>query len=51
MSLIPHLEMDHGTFYPEKDMHEISQSLFRLAQRHGVDFHLGEPVHEILLNN
>ena len=50
MSLIPHLEMHHGTYYPEKGMHEISQSIFRLAQRHGVDFHLGEPVHEILLS-
>ena len=51
MSLIPHLEMHHGTFYPEKGMHEISQSIYRLALRHGVIFHLNEPVQEILLTN
>jgi phytoene desaturase len=44
MSLIPHLEMHFGTFYPAGGMHEISQSLFRLAESVGVQFHFEEPV-------
>ncbi|SFR49943.1 phytoene desaturase [Robiginitalea myxolifaciens] len=44
MSMIPHLEMGIGTFYPKGGMHRISQSLYELAQRHGVKFHLGTPV-------
>ena len=51
MSLIPHLEMHFGTFYPKGGMHEISQSLYRLAQRQGVSFHLDEGVEEIILNS
>ncbi len=48
MSLIPHLEMHHGTYYPEGGMHRISQSVYALAERMGVVFHLGTPVQEIL---
>ena len=51
MSLIPHLEMRFGTFYPKGGMHEISQSLFRLAERQGVSFHLNEGVEEIVLSS
>ncbi len=42
MSMIPHLEMHFGTFYPRGGMHQISQSLFRLAQKQGVLFKMGE---------
>lgn len=51
MSLIPHLEMHFGTYYPEKGMHEISQSIYRLAQRQGVKFHLGEQVQRISMSD
>ncbi len=44
MSMIPHLEMHYGTFYPKGGMHEISQSLYRLAKEVGVIFHFEEPV-------
>lgn len=44
MSMIPHLEMHYGTFFPKGGMHEISQSLFRLAQDVGIQFHFDEPV-------
>ncbi|NEN22321.1 phytoene desaturase [Cryomorpha ignava] len=44
MSMIPHLEMHYGTFYPKGGMHEISQSLYRLAKDVGVSFHFDEPV-------
>jgi phytoene desaturase len=40
-----------GTYYPEKGMHEISQSIYRLAQRQGVKFHLGEPVQRISMSD
>lgn len=44
MSMIPHLEMHYGTFYPKGGMHEISQSLFRLAKKVGVQFRFSETV-------
>lgn len=47
MSMIPHLEMHYGTFLPKGGMHEISQSLTRLAQDLGVEFHLSSPVEKI----
>lgn len=49
MSMIPHLEMHYGTFLPRKGMHAISQSLYDLAIRQGVKFHLGEPVERIVV--
>lgn len=51
MSMIPHLEMHYGTFLPRDGMHAISQSLYKLARRQGVSFHLGEPVERILVNS
>jgi phytoene desaturase len=47
MSMIPHLEMHLGTFLPKKGMHDISQSLTRLAESEGVVFHLESPVESI----
>jgi len=47
MSMIPHLEMHFGTFHPHGGMHEISQSLFRLAEKVGVKFHFNEAVTSI----
>jgi phytoene desaturase len=49
MSIIPHLEMHFGTFFPKKGMHDISQSLTKLAQRQGVDFVLNSKVSKILV--
>jgi len=48
MSLIPHLEMHYGTFFPKKGMHDISQSLTRLCKKVGVEFHLEEGVEKII---
>lgn len=47
MSMIPHLEMELGTFYPEGGMHRISQSLYELAARYGVRFHFETPVRRL----
>lgn len=51
MSLIQHLESHYGTFLPQGGMEQISQSLYRLAQRQGVQFHFDQKVDEILLAN
>jgi phytoene desaturase len=48
LNIIPHLEHGIGAFFPVGGMHEISQSLTRLAQRKGVKFHLQNPVSQII---
>ena len=50
MSMIPHLEMGLGTYFPKGGMHQISQSLYRLAQSEGARFYLSTPVTEIIHN-
>jgi len=47
MTLVQHLEQHYGTFIPKKGMGDISQSLFELAKRQGVVFHLGKKVDKI----
>lgn len=47
MSIIPHLEMHFGTFFPTDGMHAISQSLTQLAERQGVQFELNSKVQRI----
>lgn len=47
MSMIPHLELGIGTFYPEGGMHRISQSLFELAKTVGITFKFNENVVKI----
>ncbi len=47
MSMIPHLEMHYGAFLPKGGMHEISQSLYRLAVDKGVKFRFNERVDKI----
>ncbi len=49
MSMIPHLEMHHGTFFPRGGMHRIGQSLFQLAEEEGVSFHFSEKVQQIIV--
>ncbi|MDP5231120.1 MAG: phytoene desaturase family protein [Cellulophaga sp.] len=51
MSMIPHLEMYFGTYYPKGGMHEISQSLYRLAVQKGVVFKFNEKVEKIIVEN
>lgn len=47
MSMIPHLEMHYGTFFPKGGMYQISKSLYELALRQGVSFKFNEKVKEI----
>ncbi|WP_419210926.1 1-hydroxycarotenoid 3,4-desaturase CrtD [Maribacter sp. X9] len=51
MSMIPHLEMEYGTFFPEGGMHQISLSLYQLALDQGVQFNFNENVQEITIKN
>jgi phytoene desaturase len=51
MSLIPHLEMDIGTYFPEGGMIEIPSSLTRLAEDVGVEFKMNEKVQKINYKN
>lgn len=47
MSLMPHLEITEGIYFPKNGMHAITQSLYRLATDTGVRFHFGSPVDKI----
>lgn len=51
MTLVQHLEQQYGTYIPKGGMGEISQSLYELAKRQGVGFHLGKRVEEICVEN
>lgn len=51
MSMIPHLEMHFGTFYPKGGMHRISMSLYELAEKQGVIFNFSEKALEIKVRN
>jgi phytoene desaturase len=48
MSLIPHLELNEGTFYPEGGMISITNALVKLAKKKGVQFHFNSPVQRII---
>lgn len=48
MSMIPHLEMHYGTYFPEGGMVAITQSLFALAKQQGVNFYFSEKVDRIV---
>ena len=48
MSMIPHLELGTGAYFPENGMYQIARSVEDLAREIGVTFHLGKPVSRIL---
>lgn len=48
MSLIPHLELNEGTFYPKGGMISITNALYRLAVRKGVQFRFNCSVQHII---
>ncbi len=49
MSMIPHLELHKGTYFPVGGMHSITASLYQLALRHGIQFHFNQKVEEIIV--
>ncbi len=48
MSLIPHLELNQGTFYPHGGMISITNALYNLALAKGVSFHFNTAVQRII---
>lgn len=48
MSLIPHLELNEGTFYPKGGMISITDALVKLASKKGVRIHYNSPVQRII---
>ncbi|UEG50542.1 phytoene desaturase [Ferruginibacter lapsinanis] len=51
LSLIPHLEQNQGAFYPHGGMISITNALFSLAQKKGVQFYFDTPVKRIIHDN
>jgi len=51
LSLIPHLEHNEGTFYPEGGMISIVNALYKLAEKKGVQFYFNQPVERIIRYN
>jgi phytoene desaturase len=49
MSMIPHLELHLGTYFPKGGMHSITTSLYELAMRQGITFHFGQKVDKIIV--
>jgi phytoene desaturase len=48
LSLIPHLELNEGTFYPKNGMISISNALYQLALKKGVSFQFNTRVERII---
>ncbi len=48
LSLIPHLEQNQGTFYPKGGMINITNALYKLALKKGVQFHFNHRVEKII---
>ena len=48
LSMIPHLEQNEGTFYPEGGMISIPSALYKLALKKGVRFFFNTPVEKII---
>lgn len=51
LSLIPHLEHNDGTYYPNGGMISITNALYKLCLNKGVTFHFNKGVDRIIANN
>ena len=51
MSIIQHLESNFGTYVPIKGMNDITQSIYKLAKRQGIEFIFNTKVNEIVKDN
>lgn len=49
MQVIPHLEHNVGTFYPDGGMHSITKALYKLAEDIGVEFSFKAPVEQVVI--
>jgi len=48
LSVIPHLEFNEGTWYPKGGMISITNALYNLATKKGVEFHFNTAVQRII---
>jgi phytoene desaturase len=48
LSVIPHLEFNQGTYYPNGGMISITNALYKLAIKKGVQFYFNTPVQKII---
>jgi phytoene desaturase len=51
LTLIPHLELNQGTFYPQGGMIAITNALYQLALKKGVLFKFNTPVERIIYHS
>lgn len=51
MSMIPHLELNMGTFFPKGGMQSITDSLYQLAKKQGISFNFSKQVDQIIIKN
>ncbi len=51
LNIIPHLEFNIGAYFPEKGMHDITQSLYKLSLDLGVNYHFDTKVEEIIVKD
>ncbi|MFN3756642.1 MAG: 1-hydroxycarotenoid 3,4-desaturase CrtD [Flavobacterium sp.] len=49
MGVIPHFEWNVGTFFPKKGMVDITNSLVKMAEELGIEFHYNTFVEEIII--
>jgi phytoene desaturase len=49
-SLMNYADIKLGTWYPMGGMYEIVKGMVSLAEAHGVEFHMNEPVHKITVS-
>lgn len=51
LNMIAHLENNIGAYFPLKGMYSIVESLYKLAMKKGIQFHLETPVQSIEIEN
>lgn len=51
LNIIPHLEFGIGAYFPEGGMHSITQSLYELAQKVGVNFYFNTKAKKIVVHD
>ena len=49
LNIIPHLEFGRGAYFPIKGMHDITNSIYKLAKSVGVKFYFNTPVKSIVV--
>ncbi len=51
LNIIPHLEFGLGAYFPKGGMFAITQAIYKLGQKLGVEYHFNSPVDRILHQN